>query len=115
MTDRNPTADDSNSSSHENESETVPPAQPSRDVFRSKYGEDELPSKAVISAVSAVTGVEPTELECLHDSINPDTLDTLMDGPVVIGDGGGVCVNFQYSGYRVSVRKHGSITILESA
>lgn len=112
MTDRNPPVDDdSDSSPHE--VETAPPPQSPVDVFYSGYGEDEPPSEAVVSAVSAVNGVEPTEVECLYDRIDPDVLDALVDRPMVIGDGGTIGVEFQYAGYRVSVRNNGSITILE--
>lgn len=114
MTDRNPTAgDDSDSSSHENEGENTPPDQPPVEVFNAEYGEDESTLQAVVSAVSAVEGVEPTELESLHDHIDPDALDALLDRPVVIGKGGIIGVKFPYSGYLVSVRNNGSITIFE--
>jgi hypothetical protein len=114
MTDCNPDlGGDRDRSPHENEANDDSPARPPVEVFRSSYDEDESPSAAVVSAVSAMEGVEPTEVESLHDRIDPDALDTLLDRPVVIGDGGPFGVEFQYAGYRVIVRNNGSITILE--
>ena len=111
MTDRNHKTDDS-SSLQDDESENDPPAQSHVEIFHTEYGEKKTSTEAIILAIAAVEGVEPTELDCLYDSIDPDALDTLMDGPVVIGDGGSIGVEFQYSGYRVSVRNNGSIAIL---
>jgi len=100
-------------SRREDKAENDPTTQSRAEVFHSEYGVDESPSEAVVSAVSEVKGVEPMEMDCLYDRIDPDALDTFMDGPVVIGDGGIIDVEFQYSGYRVSVRNNGTITILE--
>lgn len=114
MTDRNPNpVDDPTRSPQEHDAEHGHPAQPLGDVFHAEYSDDESPSGAVISAVSAVEGVEPTELGCLYDRIDPDALDTLLNGPEVSGNSGFLGVEFQYSGYRVTVRNNGSITVIE--
>lgn len=112
MTDYTNNPDDS-SSPQEDKGDNDPPAEQSGEVFHTEYGSNESPSGAIVMAVSAVEGVEPAEVEPLYESINPTALDTLMDGPVVIGDGGTIVVEFQYSGHRVSVRNNRSITILE--
>lgn len=91
-----------------------PATHPTGEVFHTEFGERNTPSEAIIKAVAAVEGVEPTEIEFLYERIDPDALDALFDGPVV-GDGGTVGVEFGYSGHRVSVQNNGSITILENA
>lgn len=112
MTDHKNNGDDS-SSPREVEGENDPPEQSFVEVFQTEYGEDESPYEAVVMAVSAVEGAKPTNMEPLYDRVDPDPLDRLMDGPILIGDGGTIDVEFPYSGYRVSVQNNGVITILE--
>jgi len=95
MTDGDYSSDDNDEPPGENEPGNDPPTQASSEAFCTKYNEDESPSSAVISAVSAVKGVEPIELECLSDCIDPEALDALMGGPTVIEDGGTIRIEFQ--------------------
>lgn len=114
MTDANSTpVDDTNRSAQNNARESAAHAPRLGDVFHTEY-EDDSASEAVIVAVSAVEGVDPIDLETLYDRINPDALDTLMDEHAVVRDDSAIEVTFQYSGYRVSVRNDGSITLVEN-
>lgn len=61
--------------------------------------EDEPPSKALISTVSAVADEPPMELPPLADCIDPDALDRLF----AHGDVTHRRVTFVYAGYRVTV------------
>jgi hypothetical protein len=116
MTDYNPNpADDASDSPRENDIETAPPAKSTGDVFHATYTDGESPSVAVISAVAAVKGVAPAELKCLYDHVDPEALDTLIDEPVVIGGEGTIGIEFQYSGYYVTVRNDGNLTLTEQA
>lgn len=70
-------------------------------------------SEEIISAVATTKGTDPTELEALYESIDPDALDTLYDRP---GDGRGrtsLRVEFTYCGCEVSVARDGSVTVSE--
>lgn len=112
MTDHNNNADDGDSP-RDVERENDPPELYFGEIFYTTYGDDESPWKAIVRAVSAVEGVQSTDVEPLYESVDPDALDALMNGPVVIGNSGTIDVEFQYSGYRVHVRNDGTITILE--
>lgn len=61
-------------------------------------GEQRTVTEAVVDAVAAEVGVSPLRLEPIATVIDPDALNT------VVGDGQtGVGVEFEYSGYVVSV------------
>jgi len=68
-------------------------------LIRQRIPPDGEPSAAVIRAVAAVEGVEPTELDVLYDTIDPDAIDQLAG----IGNEG-VKITFQYNGYEITVR-----------
>jgi len=73
--------------------------------------EDESFSEAVIRSVSAVRGVDPTELPPLYDTIDPDGLDELF-GPTVQGKSrSGARVQFTYAGCEVTVFSSGRVLI----
>lgn len=112
MTDSNNNADDS-SSPRDDEGESTSPEQSRVEVFHTEYGEYESPTQAVVTAVSAVEGVEPAGMERLYDSIDPDALDALMAEPVGDGDDGAIEVEFRYAGYRVRVRNDGGVVLLQ--
>lgn len=65
---------------------------------------------AVIEAVAAARGTEPTDLPTLYDVIDPDALDELFEA------GGGSdrperCVEFAYAGCTVRVRTGPHVTV----
>jgi hypothetical protein len=67
------------------------------------------PSEAVINAVAAFEGVEPTELDVLHDSIDPGALDHL------VGHGNEELeITFAYSGYDITVHGAGGLLLREA-
>ncbi|WP_255150158.1 HalOD1 output domain-containing protein [Halorarius halobius] len=65
-----------------------------------------FPASAIVDAVAAREGVDPTELPPLYDSIGPDILEILHES----GDPD-QRVRFDYYGYTISVTSGGSITI----
>lgn len=58
---------------------------------------NELPSTAVVEAVCAVTGKDPLEVPPLGKSIDPDCLNTLLEGT------GDSTITFTYDGHEVEV------------
>jgi hypothetical protein len=92
-----------------------PPTEPRRAVFHTRYSGDERPTEAVLRALSAVEGVEPTEIDPpLYETVDPDALDRLLGDPVVGDPGGVVVVRFCVSGYRVVIKNNGEVTIFET-
>ncbi|WP_224447627.1 HalOD1 output domain-containing protein [Haloprofundus salilacus] len=74
-------------------------------------GETDL-SFAVIDAIAAVEGVDPLDLDpFMHESINPDALNSLFAGTEETGLGGSVA--FEALSYTVVVESHGRITVYE--
>ena len=70
------------------------------------------PSEAVVEAVAALEGVEPTTLETLYDHINPEALDHLF------ADSSGATVptklcTFTYCGWNVFVRGDGTVRVCD--
>ena len=82
----------------------------SEPVIQTQFDSDERASEAVIRTIAAIKGVEPTELESLYESLDPEALDALLGDPARDGNST-IAVNFVASGYRVSVSSDGQITI----
>ena len=70
------------------------------------------PSLAVVQRVANREGVDPTELSPLHDSIDPDALDSLVDGS--LGDAADFELEFTYCGYTITVTGEGVIHLDET-
>lgn len=81
---------------------------PDSPAVRTSIPPDKQPSEAVISTVASVEGVDPTSLDILHDSIDPDELNGLINDSA-----GEVAVQFTYSGYAVTVRAEDTIILRE--
>lgn len=84
----------------------------SEPLVRTEYSSDAPPSEAIVRALAAASGAEPTDLEPLYDSIETDALDALLGDPV-FGDGASLVVEFVTSGYRVVVRGDGHVSVLD--
>lgn len=68
------------------------------------------PSVAVVRAVSAITGVAPSELEPLSESVDPDGLNGLItDGPD--DPDAGIEVRFTFHDHLVVVHDAGEVAI----
>lgn len=66
-------------------------------------------SERVVQQVAATTGRDPLELPVLHDVLDPDALDTLVEG---MSDGR---VSFTYAGQEVTIASDGEITLEETS
>lgn len=86
------------------------PSESSERTFHTRYTGDEPTSVAVIRALASVEGVAPSSLDPLYHSVDPDALDRIFDTPVVFEDED-VTAQFTASGYRVTIRTDGTITI----
>lgn len=82
------------------------------DVGRITYewGDGKRPSIAVVEAVSATTGREPTELSPLYEYLDGEALDTLLQSGSAHRNGVAE-VSFFYEGVGVSVGSDGHIDI----
>jgi hypothetical protein len=69
---------------------------------------DQSPSVAVVKAVAAVTGDDPTAIEPLTETINPDAMDRLIETE---DSRGTLSITFGYSGCVVTAEANGDITV----
>ncbi len=60
----------------------------------------------VATAVARAKGVDPIELDALHEVLDPDALDDL-----VTSTPGPVCVEFEYERHTVTVRGDGHVVV----
>ncbi|NUB90276.1 hypothetical protein HTZ84_16605 [Haloterrigena sp. SYSU A558-1] len=74
----------------------------------------ERASEAVITAVAALTGNRPVDLEPLYEAIDPDALDSLVDH-ARRADAGAHELWFPYAGYEIGVRSDGRIQFYDGA
>ena len=81
-----------------------------RSEYEYVFDADELPSHGVVRAISAVKGVEPTELGPLYDSIDPNALDAIFGGTTEAGESD-TCVSFRIDDLEVEVREDRRITV----
>lgn len=65
---------------------------------------DESMSAAVVDAIAAADGVEPTDLEPLYEAVDPEALDDLFR----TSPGS---VTFEFNGYRVTVTSAGDVEL----
>lgn len=66
-------------------------------------------SERVVQHVASTTGRDPLELPILHDIVDPDALDTLVEG---MSDGQ---VSFTYAGQEITITSDGEITLEEAS
>lgn len=80
------------------------------ETYRFEFDPDTTPaSLAVVSGVTEVLDVEPTELEPLNDSVDTDALDSLVDRRNTAN--GDVHVTFPLGGRSVTVHSYGVVAI----
>ncbi len=70
---------------------------------------DTDPHEAVVDVASAVSGVEPTDLDPLYHALDPEALDDLVSsGGTAAGD---LVVEFTFHDHRVRVHESGLIEV----
>lgn len=72
-------------------------------------------SAAVVTAVAAFTGTEPSDLAPLYDVVEPDALDSLCTHADRVGGESVHRLWFPYEGVDVCVHSDGQVRVLESA
>ncbi|MHC3437114.1 HalOD1 output domain-containing protein [Natrialbaceae archaeon A-gly3] len=89
---------------------TTSPANTDHYVVQYDRLDDEPLSVTVASAVASVTGLDVTELEPLHYTINTDALERLFE-PRPNGLRTGGTVTFEYHDCTVTITADGEITV----
>lgn len=98
-----------NNSQHADEAWDVVEYNSATDTYRTAPESIEPISLAVISAIAAETGIDPTVAKPLYTAIDPDALDTL----VANANGTDLRITFEYIGYEVVVDGAGHISVVE--
>ena len=85
-------------------------AHPKMSVNATFDPEKDSASEELIAAIATINDVDPTELELLAHSIDPDALDTLMS-PRKNGSqpNGEAQISFNYAGHIVHIQSNGSM------
>lgn len=71
---------------------------------------DTQPSTAVLQAIARLEDVEPTALDSLHPTVDPDALNRLMLSGLR-GQDGDVRVSVSIGGYRATIHSYGIIKL----
>ena len=69
------------------------------------------PSTAVIELIAEESGQDPTELEPLYDSVDPDALEQLIRGNGANQHDNTVSVSFAYNEYAVVIQSGGLVEL----
>ena len=72
---------------------------------------DVAPSTAVVETVAIAANREPTVLEPLYETIDPDALDTLIRSEGINSTGGDAIVTFVLDGNGITVQRDGSVVV----
>lgn len=77
-------------------------------VAVTKYREntDQTPTELIVSTVGEVAGIDPIELPPLYEFVDPDTIETLLEG-----QNGQTLIAFQFDAWNVFVRGDGTIQV----
>ncbi|WP_313692337.1 HalOD1 output domain-containing protein [Halorarum halobium] len=69
------------------------------------------PSTAVVETVAIAAACEPTVLEPLYETVDPDALDTLIRSIGTDSKDGDATVTFALDGYQVTVERDGRVDV----
>lgn len=72
------------------------------------------PSTAVVETIADAAGCDPVDINVLHDAVDPDALDTLLQAETDT-DSEATHVSFIYAGFDVVLRSDGTLLIHPSA
>ena len=74
--------------------------------------ESDSVSEELLTTLLTINDADPTELEALADSVDPDALDTLFEArPNKARSDSVIVAGFEYAGHTVVIRNDGTITI----
>ena len=86
------------------------PEQAGRSEFECVLDVDESPSHGVVRAISAVKGVEPTEVNPLYDSIDPNALNAMFGDTAEAGESD-IHVSFRVDDLKIEVSGDRRVTV----
>lgn len=69
------------------------------------------PSTAVIEMVAIASDREPTSLEPLRETVDPDALDALLGSSEIHSTDGDTAVSFVFAGHDVIVENDGTVVV----
>lgn len=88
------------------------PASRTRGTIQAEFDwSDVRPSTAVVEMVATAANREPTALEPLYETVDPDALDTLVRSMGANSIDGDATVTFPFEGYQVVVRRDGRVVV----
>jgi hypothetical protein len=73
------------------------------------------PSEKVVTKLAAAKGIDPTEVEPLFNSLDPDALDIIFENLAQGPDREQGKVEFTHAGHSITVRADGSVAIDKSS
>ncbi|MFC4248471.1 HalOD1 output domain-containing protein [Natribaculum luteum] len=80
-------------------------------VYEVAYGRTDRPTLAVVDALARIESVDPSELSPLHDAIDTDALDRLVDHARGRTPEAAFTVTFTFDGYEIEIDHPGRIRI----
>lgn len=81
-------------------------------VERREYDWTETnPTTAVAETLAAAADCDPLDLDPLYDSVDPDSLDTIVESSRPAADGCGTMVSFPLETRRVTVHGDGEVVV----
>lgn len=81
-------------------------------AIRHEYDWSSLPpSIAIVELLANAFGCEPTALDPLHETVDPDALDTLFRSSGPRATETDVTVSFEYVSHEVTVESDGSVVV----
>jgi len=81
-----------------------------RSEFECVFDVDESPSHGVVRAISAVKGVEPTDVDPLYDSIDPNALNAIFGGTTGARESD-IRVSFRVDDLEIEVSEDRRVTV----
>ena len=83
------------------------PANDADGTVRTTHDWSEItPSTGVIETIAVAANCEPTAIEPLYETLDPDALDA-----VIQSGAGGTTVQFVFAGYDVTVHSNGAVAV----
>lgn len=82
-----------------------------RDDLTASTGTHATVSERVVEAVAREVGVEPTELDSLYETLDPDALNALFAERPGRSQRSAVRVTFEYVGHPVTVSEDGAVEV----
>ncbi len=72
------------------------------------------PTAAVVQTLAAAAGCDVMDLDPLHDYVDPDALETIVDGDRGVAVGRSTSVSFAVGSRQVTVHSDGEVVVRET-